>query len=238
MTQFSLVDIGYGTKIRIGRGGGPAWTNIMGAEKASVPSQPPEDIDVTHFDSPDRTRETMPGMKAVADYGLELQYWTGSPTDLLLQELSDLTGAGTRELVLLEITPNGGTTVMYQCYVNEYVPSMSVGEKQMVAASFKVMGRIITAAAPTSSLLPSISGIAQVGQTLTAMVGAWTEAPTFTYQWQEDAGAGFVDIGGETGATTVVVVGSIGFPIQVVVTGTNTEGTASVTSGSSSDVVA
>ena len=97
MTQFSLVDIGYGTKIRIGRGGGPAWTNIMGAEKASVPSQPPEDIDVTHFESPGRTRETMPGMKGVADYGLELQYWTGSPTDVLLQELSDLTGAGTRE---------------------------------------------------------------------------------------------------------------------------------------------
>ena len=127
---------------------------------------------------------------------------------------------------------------MYQCYVNEYVPSMSVGEKQMVAASFKVMGRIIAAAAPTNSLLPSISGIAQVGQTLTAMVGAWTEAPTFTYQWQEDAGAGFVDIGGETSATMVVVAGSIGFPVQVVVTGTNTEGTASATSGSTSDVVA
>lgn len=236
--QFSMVDIGYGTTVRIGRGAGPTWIDIMGAEKASVPSQPPEDIDVTHFQSPGNTRETKPGMKAVADYSLELQYWTGSATDTLLQELSDLTGAGMRELVLLEITPNGGTAVTYQCYVNEYVPSMSVAEKQMVTASFKVMARVTSTAAPTNTLLPSVSGIVQVGQTLTAMVGAWTEAPTFTYQWQEDAGAGFVDLVGEAGATTDVVAGSTGFPIRVVVTGTNTAGTASATSGPTADVVA
>jgi len=236
--QFSLVDIGYGTKIRIGRGAGPDWTDIMGGEKASVPSQPPDDVDVTHFNSPGGTKETMPGMKAVADYGLELQYWPTSPTHALLQELADLTSAGTRELVLLEITPSGGTAVTYQCYVNEYVPSMSVAEKQMVTASFKVMGRVIAAAAPTNTLLPSISGIAQVGQTLTAMVGAWTEAPTFTYQWQEDTGGGFINIAAETGATMVVVGGSTGFPVHVVVTGTNTEGTATATSGPTANVVA
>ena len=236
--QFSLVDIGYGTTIRIGRGAGPTWTNIMGGEKASIPSQPPADLDVTHFNSPNRTEETKPGMKPVADYGLELQYWPGSPTDVLLQELANLTGDGASELVLLEITPNGAAAVTYKCYVNEYTPSMSTKEKQMVSVTFKVMARVVAVAAPTNTLLPSISGIAQVGQTLTAMVGAWTEAPSFTYQWQEDAGAGFVDIAAATGATLLVDIGSIGFPIRVVVTATNTAGTATATSGPTANVVA
>lgn len=238
MTQFSVVDIGYGTQIRIGRGAGPTWTQIMGGESASVPSQPPEDIDVTHFDSPSRTRETKPGLKAVADYSLELQYWPGTATDTLLQELADLTSAGTRELVLLEITPNGGTAVVYQCYVNEYVPSMSVGEKQMVTASFKVMARVIAEAAPTNVILPAISGIAQVGQTLTALVGSWTGSPSFTYQWQEDDGGGYGDISGATSATMEVVVGSLGYPIQVIVTATNTEGSDTATSAATADVIA
>lgn len=139
----SEVDIGYGTVIRVGRGGTPTWTQIMGAETASVPSQPPEDIDVTHLQSPGRTRETKPGLKPVADYGLELQYWPGSATDILLKELADLTAAGTPETVILEITPNGGDTWQFDCYVNEYVPTSPVGDKQMVTASFKVQARIL-----------------------------------------------------------------------------------------------
>jgi hypothetical protein len=142
--QLSQVDIGYGTVIRVGRGVVPVWTQIMGGETAGIPSQPPEDIDVTHFQSPGRTRETKPGMKPVADYDLELQYWPGSDTDILLKELADKTALGEREIVLLEITPNGGDVWTFMAYVNDYLPSSSVGEKQMVTASWKVMARVFT----------------------------------------------------------------------------------------------
>lgn len=140
--QLSQVDIGYGTVVRVGRGATPTWTQIMGGETAGIPSQPPEDIDVTHFQSPGRTRETKPGLKPVADYTLELQYWPGSDTDVLLKELADLTAQGEREIVLLEITPNGGSTWTFMSYLNEYVPSSSVAEKQMVSANWKVQARV------------------------------------------------------------------------------------------------
>lgn len=141
--QLSQVDIGYGTVIRVGRGDPPEWTQIMGGEQAGVPSQPPEDMDVTHFQSPGRTRETKPGLKPVADYELTLQYWPGSDTDEELTELADKTSAGNREVVLLEITPNGGATWVFMAYLNEYVPSMEVGGKQMVACRWKVMARVL-----------------------------------------------------------------------------------------------
>jgi hypothetical protein len=140
--QLSQVDIGYGTVIRVGRGETPEWTQIMGGEQAGIPSQAPEDIDVTHFQSPGRTRETRPGMKPVADYTLELQYWPGSDTDVLFSELDEATSQGEREIVILEITPNGGTARGYMAYVNAYTPSMSVGEKQMVTVEWKVMARV------------------------------------------------------------------------------------------------
>jgi len=234
----SQVDIGYGTVIRVGRGAGPTWTQIMGGESAGVPSQPPEDIDVTHFQSPGRTRETKPGLKPVADYSLELQYWPDSATDTLLMELADLTSAGTREIVLLEITPNGGSTWVFQAYLNEYVPSSAVGDKQMVTAAWKVMARVIATAAPTNTLLPSISGIAQDTEVLTAIEGSWTGAPTFTYAWEEDTGAGYAAISGATSGTYTVVTANVGNPIRVVVTGTNTEGSASATSAATADVIA
>lgn len=234
----SLVDIGYGSRIRIGRGAGPDWTEILGGDKMGVPSQPPEDIDVTTFHSIGRTRETKPGLKPVADYSLDLQYWPGSPHDLLMEELDLLTAEGTRETVLLEITPNGGHAFVFMCYINEYTPDMSVAEKQTVKVAFKVSARIITLAAPTNVLLPAISGTAQVGETLTALVGIWTEAPTHSYQWQEDTGGGFVDIVGETGATLVVPVGSLGLPIAVEVTGTNSIGAAVAVSAATADVIA
>lgn len=235
--QLSQVDIGYGTVIRVGRGGGPSWTQIMGGEQAGVPSQPPEDIDVTHFQSPGRTRETMPGLKPVADFDLELQYWPESDTDVLLMELADLTSAGSREIVLLEITPNGGQTWVFQAYLNEYVPSMAVAEKQMVTARWKVMARVLVDDPPENTLLPAISGIAQVGETLTALEGAWTGAPAFTYQWQEDDG-GWANITGATSRTYDPVVGNVGNALRVIVTGTNAEGSDNATSAETALVLA
>lgn len=140
--QNSQVDIGYGSVVRFGRGVTPTWTQLMGLETVTVPSQPNEDIDVTHQQSPGRTRETMPGLKPVADYALEMQYWPGSDTDVLLTELDELTAKGEREIGLLEITPNGGATWTFMAYLNEYVPTSPLGEKQMVTANWKVMARV------------------------------------------------------------------------------------------------
>lgn len=232
----SQVDIGYGTVVRVGRGEGPSWTQIMGGEQAGIPSQPPEDIDVTHFQSPGRTRETKPGLKPVADYALELQYWPGSPTDTLLLELDEKTAKGERELVLLEITPNGGSTWVFMAYLNEYVPSSSVGDKQMVAANWKVQARVFVESAPANTLLPAISGTPQVGQTLTALEGAWSGAPGFTYQWQEND-SGWANIVGATARTYVVGAGVLGNPLRVIVTGTNAEGSASANSAPTADVI-
>jgi hypothetical protein len=93
------------------------------------------------------------------------------------------------------------------------------------------------AVVPANTLLPSISGIAVEDGTLTALPGTWSGAPSFTYQWQHNDG-GWANISGATNATYVVADTYIGEPLRVVVTATNTAGSASANSAPTADVAA
>ncbi|MBN8974558.1 MAG: phage tail protein [Rhizobiales bacterium] len=90
------------------------------------------------------------------------------------------------------------------------------------------------AGAPSNTLLPAISGIAQVGVTLNALVGVWSGSAVFTYQWK----AAGVPIDGATNDTYQPVVGDVGKKITVTITGTNSSGTASATSAATDEVIA
>lgn len=78
---------------------------------------------------------------------------------------------------------------------------------------------------PANTVLPVISGTAQVGQVLTVSNGTWTgtPAPTYTYAWLVDGDV----VVGETAATYTVDAADEGFAVTAEVTASN--GTAPVT---------
>src|SRR3954471_16727461 len=92
---------------------------------------------------------------------------------------------------------------------------------------------IATELSPADVSVPTVTGTAQQGQTLTATAGAWT-APdaTFTYQWQDchTAGANCVDVAGATSQTYAVTDADVGKTVHVVVKATNRCGTANAPS--------
>jgi len=141
----SLADIAYDWELWIGRDlDTPVWTQIRGFEALPFPEQAPEDIDVTHLQSPGRTRETIPGLLPVADWSQEKQLWVGDDGDELLATLADLTEAGTKEDVLIEFNLDpAGTAIRrtYRGYVNTFTPTGSVGDKAMATVSMKIMER-------------------------------------------------------------------------------------------------
>ncbi len=96
--------------------------------------------------------------------------------------------------------------------------------------------------APTNTVVPTISGTAFVGATLTADDGTWsaTPAPTFAYQWQRcDAdGMSCNDLIPFTAQTYLVQQADTGSTLRVVVTATNTAGTAGATSARTAPVEA
>jgi Ig domain of plant-specific actin-binding protein len=85
----------------------------------------------------------------------------------------------------------------------------------------------VTAAAPSNTSLPSISGSARDGSLLTASQGGWNGSPTgFAYQWLRcDAQAGnCASVSGATSKTYTVQTGDVGSRLRVQVTASNSSG--------------
>jgi hypothetical protein len=119
------------------------WTQIYGFEALPFPDQVPEDIDVTHLQSPGRTRETMPGLLPVVDWTQDKQLWFDAGDDLL-ELLAAQTATGVREDVLIEfnLDPTGSEIRRtYRGYVNSFTPTGSVGDKAMASVAIKILDR-------------------------------------------------------------------------------------------------
>jgi alpha-tubulin suppressor-like RCC1 family protein len=88
--------------------------------------------------------------------------------------------------------------------------------------------------APENLIAPSIEGNLTAGDTLTAEPGMWlgSEPITYGYHWQKcnEAGEECANIAGATAETYTLPEGDIGSTVQVVVSASNTHGSASATS--------
>jgi len=86
---------------------------------------------------------------------------------------------------------------------------------------------------PANTALPTISGTAKQGQKLTASRGSWSHSPTsYDYRWDRCVASGAIcaDIGGATSSSYTLVAGDVGWTIRVIVTASNSYGSASATS--------
>ena len=82
---------------------------------------------------------------------------------------------------------------------------------------------------PSNTAPPTISGIAQVGQTLTEHHGSWTNSPTsYSYQWLQCNAlfGGCVPISGATSQTYVPALGDVGDTLRVQEIATNAGGSS------------
>ena len=139
----SQADIGWQDELWIGRTVAEVttWTQILGVETLGTPERTPEEVDVTHMQSPGRTRETIPGLLTSADWSQELQYWPAHESQVLLDTLAGLTETGEKEDVLVEFGV-GGVRRTYRGHVNTFTPSSTVGDKRMVTLGMKIFERI------------------------------------------------------------------------------------------------
>jgi hypothetical protein len=91
-----------------------------------------------------------------------------------------------------------------------------------------------SSAAPVNTAEPTISGTAQVGETLNATQGSWTTSSTATYKYQwrrcDTKGNGCANIGGADTNSYLVKAADVGKTIRVRVTAKNADGSTQATS--------
>jgi hypothetical protein len=94
---------------------------------------------------------------------------------------------------------------------------------------------------PTAKALPSITGTAREGDTLTAVEGAWEDGNnlTFAYQWQrcDAAGANCADIAAAATKAYIAQSADVGRKLRVQVAATDTDGSSQAVSSTTRDVV-
>jgi hypothetical protein len=109
----------------------------------------------------------------------------------------------------------------------------SLGSVPVSVLTQPVGGGTTIVSAPTNTALPSISGTAQDGQTLSASTGSWSGSPTsYAYQWQrcDNAGAGCAAITGATSSSYAVQTGDVSSTLRVTVTASSNAGSATAVS--------
>lgn len=225
--------LGYGILYEISDGAG-GWTEVAEVTDLAPPNQQVEEVEASHLRSPGKTREFIPGWNDPGEASLTINWIPGDGTDTLIRGLKATAARRSHRITW----PNGFTWT-FSGFIKGFEPASPMDDRMTGVVAIRVTGDTSygAAAAPTNSALPAISGVAQVGQVLTAWPGVWAGGPAFTYQWQEDD-SGWANIAGATAATYTPVVGEVGNPLRVIVTGTNTAGTASATSVATADVIA
>ena len=109
--------------------------------------------------------------------------------------------------------------------------SNSAGSSSASSAATSVVA--VPVSAPANTSLPTISGTAAVGNSLTASNGSWSGSPTsYSYKWEDcnSSGGSCSAISGATASSYTVAAGDENDTIEVAVTASNSAGSASASS--------
>jgi predicted secreted protein len=221
--------IGYGGTWQVATVAAPTvFTTIADLNEIVPPQVKITTPDITTFASPGGWMENISGMKNLESAQFKVNHIQGGANDAYIQSIFGVT-------MVHKFTASNGASITFQGNLTDYSLAMPIDGRQVATVSINPTGQPTYAAgaAPVNSLLPSISGLLTNGTVLTAIEGTWSGAPTFTYQWR---GAG-TPIGGATAKTYTLTGTEVGKAIDVIVTGTNTVGNASATSGATKNVV-
>ncbi len=221
-------------------GSTPASSAATGVVVAIPPPPPP----------PAPTNTALPAISGTAEEGRQLSAttgtWTGSPTSYAYQwedcnasgEACTNIGSATSSTYKLAASDVGHTLRVVLTATN------TGGSTKAASAATGVVVAVPPPPpppAPTNSTLPTISGTAEEGKTLTATTGTWTGSPTsYTYQWQDcnTSGEACTNIGSATSSTYKLTASDVGHTLRVVLTATNTGGSTKAASAATGTVAA
>ncbi|RMC37496.1 phage tail tube protein [Paracoccus alkanivorans] len=140
----SEADLGYGLTLEIKATADAAgFTELAEVYSFTPPEVSIDQVDVTHFKSPNRRREFIPALSDNGTASAEMNYVPGSATDLLIEGL-----IGSGDVVDAQATYANGTVVTFTCSVSGYSKGIPVDDRMTATLELKVTGEITVTPAP------------------------------------------------------------------------------------------
>lgn len=128
--------LGYGITYQISTTtGGSIYTTLGEVTDIELPSDEVEEVDVTHYGSPERTREFIAGLINTGEASFTVNWVPGSSTDTLLRGLR-LSG----DVRNHKITFPNATSVVYPAFIKGYAPSAPIDDKLSAQYTVKKAG--------------------------------------------------------------------------------------------------
>ncbi|MGO9761414.1 MAG: hypothetical protein ACLP1Q_09185 [Solirubrobacteraceae bacterium] len=227
-------DVGSTVRVVVTASNAGGSTEASSAATATVAAAPPPPPAPTNTALPAVSGSVVEGQTLSASTGT----WTESPTSYAYQ-WQDCNTAGEACTII-----NGATNATYKLTAGDVEHTLRV----VVTASNAGGSTKATSAAtgtvppqaPTNTALPTVSGTAEEGQTLSASNGSWTGSPSsYAYQWQDcnTAGEACTNINGATSAAYKLAAGDVGHTLRVAVSASNAGGSTKATSAATATVL-
>lgn len=215
------VTIGYGTLFEMSDPANPTvWTYIPEIFDVTPPAVNIAQSDATSNQSPNRSREFIPGLIEQQEMSFSMNYIPGGPADAAI-----LASVGKKRNC--RITYPNGVSVLFVGSLSTYEPDSPTEERQTASVSFTLSGGFVLTpvAAPRFVVNPVVSGVAVVGSILQLDAGVIGGATTTEVQWQRSTdsgvGAAWADITGAVALAYVPVAADVGERLRAVVTAIN-----------------
>lgn len=129
--------IGWGSKFQIwnATASPPAFEDMGEVTNITPPSKQKDQIDATHMQSPNRTREFIAGLTDPGEAGITMNFVPGSTSDDRLRELDE-----SGETVEMRIVFPNNVTWTFDAFVSQYQPDVPVDDRMTAEVTFKVSG--------------------------------------------------------------------------------------------------
>lgn len=143
--------IGYGTRfLMAATAAAAALTKLAEVTSVTFPNEQVAEVEVTNYDSPNRTREYIPGLNDAGDITVEINWIPGNPTD----ELIAAAKADGKVRTMRIVTPPDDTSQMYTFpgFIRGFEPAAPMDGKMTASVTIRVAGAIVredAAADPT-----------------------------------------------------------------------------------------
>jgi hypothetical protein len=139
--------IGYGTRVRIGRGATPNWTPLELLGDVEMPDEEIDEVEVTHQLSPGRRRQFIAGLIDSGELTVPMNLIPGSDTDVMCKQLK---ASGEEVIIGITLSEGGTEEERFTGFLKGYGRAAPIDDKMTAEATFRLSSFLVPGAAPAS----------------------------------------------------------------------------------------